>query len=330
MKKRGGRALSKSMIKTMSTGFFFLFFMIASVLMILLTGCKSGVDEIIIEDLNIPLTKDFTIPQTISPYIHTGYNDRVIIDHSNKHEGYITIKFTDESDGKFKAVITGPNDDVYIYELNPKIIEVYPLSAGNGVYTIGVYENVYDDEYNEILLISIDVILDNVYVPFIRPSQYVMYSKDSSAAKLTAELTAGIDCLFAIIEKVIAYFEENIYYDVELAYIAQPGFIPDVDAVAETGRGFCFDIAALFAAMLRSRGIPAQLVVGYYTDIEYDNMYHAWVSVYSKSNGTIGGVIDIKAGEWNIIDPTFISSRGLHSVSILARHGFAYEAVFIY
>ena len=63
-------------------------------------------------------------------------------------------------------------------------------------------------------------------------------------------------------------------------------YLPDVDSTLSEKKGICFDFAALMCCMLRSQGIPTQLVIGY-----ADACYHAWNRVY----------VD---GQWRLIDTT--------------------------
>ena len=67
--------------------------------------------------------------------------------------------------------------------------------------------------------------------------------------------------------------------------------------------GICFDYAALMAGMLRSQGVPCQLVVGY-----AGKAYHAWINVWSEEKGWIDGVIYFDGESWQRMDPTFASS----------------------
>ena len=66
----------------------------------------------------------------------------------------------------------------------------------------------------------------------------------------------------------------------------QSGYVPDLDAMLEKKMGICFDFAALMGALLRSQGIPTQMVMGY-----ADITYHAWNNI----------LID---GEWVRYDAT--------------------------
>jgi transglutaminase-like putative cysteine protease len=70
-------------------------------------------------------------------------------------------------------------------------------------------------------------------------------------------------------------------------------YIPDINETFKSGKGICYDFSSLFAAMLRSAGIPAKLVKGY-TDNAVG--YHAWNEVY-----------DSAAGSWVTIDTTYDS-----------------------
>jgi len=322
--------LPKSPDKTAKTVLFYLVLTMCLILPVLLTGCKSGSGDYFINDENTPLSDKFVIPQADSPGILSASCSRVTIDYSNSNEGYVTVRFHDDSVNRIKVVISGPDNSKYIYDLHGNEAETFPLSQGSGYYFVGVYENMYDDEYTEILVVSFDVMLDHEISPFIRSNQYVKYYATDLVADLTLEITNGTDCFFEIIETILKYIETNIIYDIELAYDAKPGFLPDVNAVLESGKGFCFDIAALFTAMLRIKGIPAQLAVGNYTYPDKDTIYHAWVLIYSDLPGSIGGMINVEQNKWTLIDPTFISSMGFYPGVLLSSDISFYEAVFIY
>ena len=55
----------------------------------------------------------------------------------------------------------------------------------------------------------------------------------------------------------------------------QSGYVPDIDDMLETKMGICFDFSALMGALLRSQGVPTQMVMGY-----ADITYHAWNNIY--------------------------------------------------
>ena len=46
------------------------------------------------------------------------------------------------------------------------------------------------------------------------------------------------------------------------------------------------------------------------TDVD---MYHAWINVYTNSDGWVDGVIYFDGTTWKLMDPTFASSSGSNS-----------------
>ena len=93
--------------------------------------------------------------------------------------------------------------------------------------------------------------------------------------------------IYSFIVKIFAY-------DYDLADAIRLGkiraYAPDPNSILENEKGICYDLAALYAAMCRSQGIPGILVKGCSTKV---TGYHAWNAVY-----------DEESGEWKLIDPT--------------------------
>ena len=73
-----------------------------------------------------------------------------------------------------------------------------------------------------------------------------------------------------------------------------------MDSTLKSGKGICFDYAALMTGMLRSQGVPCKLVVGY-----AGTAYHAWISVYTADTGWLNGIIEFDGNVWTLVDPTF-------------------------
>jgi transglutaminase-like putative cysteine protease len=82
------------------------------------------------------------------------------------------------------------------------------------------------------------------------------------------------------------------------------GYLPNPDATLASGTGICFDYAALAADMLRSQGIPSQLITGY---VGQEELYHAWNRFYVKEQGWITAEIQAKGKDWKRVDITFAS-----------------------
>ena len=131
--------------------------------------------------------------------------------------------------------------------------------------------------------------------PFSLSHQYTWFTEDSAAITKASELAEGASDGLDVITSRYNYVIENVSYDDEKARTVQSGYLPDVDDTLASGKGICFDYAALMTAMLRSQGIPTKLEIGYSGEI-----YHAWISTYIEEIGWVDNVIGSteKAGLW--------------------------------
>ena len=240
-----------------------------------------------------------TIPVPSAPGGAVMENNKAVIDYSNTAEGYVMVKYQGDTDKELRTLIDAPNGVRYTYTLQPGSYAVYPLTEGNGEYTIGVYEQTEGTKYKVAVKTPVNVSLTDPFMPFLTPSQYVNYDKDSAVVKKAAELTAGAEGLLDKITAVYNFSVSHITYDDALAKTVQSGYLPDVDAVLKRQKGICFDYAAVMAAMLRSQCIPTKLVVGY-TGAEY----HAWLNVYSEETGWINQAVFFDGSSWKLMDPT--------------------------
>jgi len=253
-------------------------------------------------------------------------NGQAVVDFSNKQDGYIMAKYIEATDMKIKLLITGPDGIQYTYSLRPnQEFEVFPLSSGNGSYEIGIFKQVEGTRYSMVLSTVIDVSLVDEFAPFLRPNQYVNFNQNSDVVRKAAELTAGKTEFMDKVAAIYHFVITNIVYDVELAENVQSDYLPDVDRILATGKGICFDYAALMAAMLRSQSIPTKLVIGYTGDV-----YHAWISVYSEEEGWLDNVVFFDGHEWRLVDPTFAASGSSSEISQYIGDGANYTAMFMH
>lgn len=236
--------------------------------------------------------------------ISTVTNDKAIIDYSNCNQGYIMLRYNITTDKKLKAQIKFlDSEQIYTYDIQPEVWETFPLSEGSGTYSITIYENVVDKKYAQILHTNIDVTFDNELLPFLWSTKYINYEIAGKSVTKAAELTAGATSDLEKVEKIYEYITENIKYDEEKAKNIKSGYVPNLDSTLETRKGICFDYAALMAGMLRSQNIPCKLIMGYTGEV-----YHAWISVWTKETGWIDKAIYYNKGSWNRMDPTFGAS----------------------
>lgn len=257
----------------------------------------------------------------------TKGNDKVTFDLSNTADGYIMVKYLESTDKRLKLIVKGPSGTSYTYNIT-KIgsYETFPLSDGNGTYTVAAYKNVSGTSYSTVYSTSVSVTLKDQFAPFLLPNQYVNYTTGSQvvakAAALTAGKTTDLDRITAIYNWVV----QNISYDKQLAASVKSGYLPDLDQVLAKKKGICFDYAALMTAMLRSQGIPCKLVVGY-----SGTAYHAWINAYTNEGGWVDSVIYFDGTTWKLMDPTF-ASTGRQSDAIMKYigDGSNYQAKYLY
>lgn len=236
----------------------------------------------------------------------TRSNSKAAVDISQVSDGLLTIRYTGGKKVKIKVQITKDDKTIYTYNLNNNgASETFPLTEGDGSYSVKVLENISKTRYAVAYSCTVDVKLTDSFAPFLHPNQYVNYTSDSKtvekANSLTEKKTTDLDKITAIFNYVV----DNISYDDTLAATVESGYLPDVDQVLKKGTGICFDYAAVMAAMLRSQNIPCKLVVGY-----AGTTYHAWINVYVKGKGWVDKFIYFDGNTWTLMDPTTISSGG--------------------
>ena len=236
--------------------------------------------------------------------------DEAVVDYSHTEDGYVMARYTAQTEKRLKLRIIGPTT-TYTYNLPVDEWTVFPLSDGNGSYTVAIYINTRDSKYATVMTAEFSVELKDEFAPFLRPNQYVDYSNAPDSVEKGARLCAG---LTEPLEKVAAVYDfvvGALVYDEEKAATVKSGYLPVLDEVLAEQKGICFDYAALMPAMLRSQEVPCKLVVGYAGDI-----YHAWISVWTEDNGWVDGAIFFDGHAWKRMDPTFASS-GHRSAEIM-------------
>lgn len=249
-------------------------------------------------DLEYPLFSE-------TPQKNTIKNDAAVIDISNTSQGYIGIRYLGHN-RKVKLQLT-KDAETYTYNIQKKkSFSIFPLSMGNGTYTIGIFENISTNQYSQACSETIEVKLEDENLPFLYPNEYVSYTRNSPVIRLSNQITEGSGDELEKVEKVFDYVTSTIDYDYELAENIPLEYIPDIEQVLKEKTGICFDYASVMSAMLRIQGIPTRLVIGYAGDV-----YHAWISVYVEDKGWVDGIIRFDGESWTLMDPTTAASSGL-------------------
>lgn len=247
------------------------------------------------------------------------------IDYSNASQGYIMAKYNGSA-AKAKLMITGPDGFQYQYTLYPKSgYQSFGMSGGNGSYKVEFYENVTGNQYALLVSQKVSVNLENSFLPFLYPNQWVNFKEGDNIIKKATELAGQSSGEAEMIQNMYNYVVKSMVYDTAKAANPPKSYICNIDQVVASGKGICTDYAATLTAMLRSQNIPARLEVGYVGDI-----YHAWVRVYSTKDGSINQTISLKANTWTLLDPTFAASLGDASLKQFVGDGSGYQLQKVY
>ena len=240
--------------------------------------------------------------------------DRAAIDYSNTSDGYVMVQFTGTTKTRLKVQVKGPTT-TYTYDLKTGVWTTFPLSDGNGKYTVKVMENTTGTKYAQVVSQSFEAKLTDEFAPFVRPNQYVDYAVAPNTIAKAKELAGKETDPMKLVGVVYDYVVKNFTYDKELAANVKSGYLPVLDNVLAAKKGICFDYAGLMTGMLRSLGVPCKLVIGYAGDA-----YHAWVSVWTEQSGWVEAAIYFDGSSWQRMDPTF-ASTGKSSSTIMQYIG---------
>lgn len=265
---------------------------------LLFTGCGSSGSDPDEPPVYSPL--QVLVPE--APGKKTLGTSRLVLDISDTDQGYLTA-VSDSTDQMMNVQLTAEDGVVYSYFISPGESAVIPFSSGSSTYQVSCYQQISDSQYAALYADTLEIKLANEFLPFLYPNQYVNFTPDSEASKLAlsmvSEDTSDIDALQTIYNYVVSH----VTYDYDLADTVASGYLPDVDETLQTGKGICFDYAALTTAMLRSCDIPCKLQIGYAGDIK-----HAWINVYIRSRGWVDKAVEFSGDSWSRMDPTFDSN----------------------
>jgi len=227
--------------------------------------------------------------QTLS---ETNEDDSAGIDISTIEEGFISALYQGNA-ASARAEVTDPVGRLTAWPLTPGENVQITLGGGDGTYRIRILENTGGEQYALIFASSFDAVLPDPLSPFLHPSLFVPWTGESLCAEKAQEIyeeCAGNEEAFT--EAVYAFIISEIAYDSDVSAEVPADYVPDPDRTLRTKLGICYDYASLMAAMLRSCGVPARVLSGFFGDYR-----HAFVQAApgaSSGNGTV---------RWKAFDP---------------------------
>lgn len=300
-------------------------YLLIAIFCLLLGGCSGSSSASRKEHSGPP--RDST-PKVLTPSadgVTVYQNDFASIDASNTSQGYVMVKYNGTNE-KVKLQITCPDQSCYTYLISDRgAYDTFPLTAGNGSYALQVLENVAGDTYTVSLAKSINVSIEDEFLPFLYPNQYVNFHTDSKAVSKGSDLAKDTYSDLDVVQNIYNYVIKNISYDTEKAQNVSYGYVPDVDDTLSSKKGICFDYAALMTSMLRSQNIPTKLEVGYSGDA-----YHAWISTYIDDKGWVDDIIQFDGDTWQIMDPTLAATNDSAAVKKYVGDGSHYVVKYTY
>lgn len=197
---------------------------------------------------------------------------KLTVDAGNAPLGYIRV-MGKKSKKKLKVRVTYKKETL-TYDINSNgEFEVIPLQNGSGSYSVQLYEQSSGQKYAQAGKVTVKAKMKDEEAAFLCPSQYVNYTEDSEAVRISEEICAGLETETQKFDAVCDYVKKNLKYDFMKAVTVKNGQLPDIDKCMKSGMGICQDLAAVTVCMLRVQGIHARLVIGY-----ADKNYHAWVT----------------------------------------------------
>lgn len=216
-------------------------------------------------------------------------------DNSKISSGVIGAKFIPETEKRIKVRIQ--KDSVnYDYDLFGRDkFEYFPLQMGDGTYKVFIYENVSGTKYRLAKNQEVTVTLSDQMSVYLASVQNINWNNDMAIVKKAADLTKNCKTDKEKVSVIYNFVVKNIQYDYQKAKTVKSPYIPNIEDTVNTGKGICYDYSSLFAAMLRSQGIPTKLIMGYSSLV---TEYHAWNEVYLTSEK-----------RWVTIDTTYDSAK---------------------
>lgn len=242
-------------------------------------------------------------------------SDDCYLDLTQIDKGYVGA-LTTKTNQKVVLQVVSYSDNgsmSYSYELTPNKPMFAPINMGDGHYSFSLMLNTVDNKYYTIMTVEKDVVLENDFSPYLIPTVYSDYNENSEAAQFAQSLVEGCANKGEAVERIYSWIASNINYDTakasELANSIK-WYVPNADEIFKSRKGICCDYSSLAAVMLRSIGIPTQVIMG---DLNPGDLYHSWNNIYLNGQW-ITVKFEIKEDEWNRVDLTFAASRSDQSM----------------
>ena len=132
---------------------------------------------------------DVLIPEASGTRVEQNESARVDLSHTD--QGYVMVEYLGKPH-KMRMQITFEDEEPYTYDLaTDGRFETFPLSCGDGSYTLNIYSQIEGNSYVYVFGTTFDVALSDPLLPFLYPNQYVNFNPQNEAVDLAQFLSKG-------------------------------------------------------------------------------------------------------------------------------------------
>lgn len=202
--------------------------------------------------------------------------------------GILSVQYSVPTSRPTKIMIENGSERAFYNLLSDRTEDSFPLNMGDGRYKISILEQVSGNQYRPIKTETLQVSITDINALYLGSVQEIRWNTEMEAIKKAAELTDGLTSDLEKVQAIYKYIISNVSYDYAKIPTLTSSYLPDIEQTFFNNQGICYDYASLFAAMVRSTGVPARMAKGYAPGI---SEYHAWNEV----------MVD---GEWKTVDTT--------------------------
>ncbi|MDR1208709.1 MAG: transglutaminase-like domain-containing protein [Clostridiales bacterium] len=214
-------------------------------------------------------------------------------DLSQKDKGILTVSYDGKFEKKIRLLVQKDgSSESYQYIISRYGKINIPLQMGDGAYTALMLENIQGYSYRVLSQSRFDAVITDATAAYKVASPIVNYSETMEAIKGYAELLKDKPDERARIAAAYKDVVESYTYDDYKAANPTSDYVPVIDDIYKSKKAICYDYSAMLASVLRSRGVPARLIMGYAPEI---SAYHAWNELYIDD-------------EWIVVDTTYDSA----------------------
>lgn len=220
-----------------------------------------------------------------------GFADSISTDRIDK--GIVGVSFSDNSGKAYKVLVVKDGDPSakVSYPLFPNgQTDYFPLTRGNGDYTVALLVGAGNGKYAFLEKKTVTLNLQDESVIYLNSIQNIEWTPEDDAIKYALNLAKDQSSAKAAFEMFYKYMTETVMYDFQKASSVKGDYVPSISKTFVDSKGICYDYSSMFAAFMRSKGVPTRLVKGYTPNVG-ENIYHAWNEVLIE-------------GKWMVVDTT--------------------------